>query len=129
MSILLDTNIVLWAAENNPRLNPTVLDLLRDPEGKIFVSAVSSCEIAIKWSQGKLELATEPESFLSTVVKQAGYSQLALTIEQAAVLATLPYHHRDPWDRLLIAQAKTMGFQIITSDRRFKKYDVGIILT
>src|SRR5689334_14367816 len=129
MSILLDTNIVLWAAENNPRLNSRVLGLLRDPQERIFISAVSSCEIAIKWSQGKIELAAGPEAFLSTMVADAGYSQLAITIEQAAVLATLPYHHRDPWDRLLIAQAMTMGFQIITSDRTFKKYDIDVILT
>ena len=112
----------------NPRLNSKVLGLLRDPDETIFVSAVTSCEIAIKWSQGKIELATEPETFLTAIVKTAGYSQLPITIEQAAVLATLPYHHRDPWNRMLIAQAMTMGYQIITSDRTFKKYDVEVIL-
>lgn len=129
MSLLIDTNIVLWAAEGNPRLSPKVLDLLRDPDEIVFVSAVTSAEIAIKWSQGKIDLPHEPEEFLSKAVANAGYSQLAVTIEHAAGLAKLPYHHRDPWDRLLIAQALAMRYRVITSDKIFKKYSVDAIIT
>lgn len=128
MSLLLDTNIVLWAALGDSRLSPATLDLLGDNDQALFVSAVTSVEIAIKWSQGKIELPTEPEAFLRNITSAAGYSQLALTIQHAALLAKLPYHHRDPWDRLLIVQAQSSGFRILTSDRKFKLYDVEIVM-
>ena len=129
MSILLDTNIVLWAALGDSRLSADVLDLLSDPDEVTFVSAVTSIEIAIKWSQGKIELPEEPEIFIGKAISAAGYSQLAVTVEQAARLAKLPYHHRDPWDRLLIAQAQSNDLRIVTSDRTFSLYDVDVILT
>jgi PIN domain nuclease of toxin-antitoxin system len=129
MSLLLDTNIILWAAEGNARLSGEVIDLLRDPTEIVFVSAVSSVEIAIKWSQGKIDLPQEPGEFLSNAVANAGYSQLAITIEHAVGLVKLPYHHRDPWDRLLIAQARATRFRVITSDKIFKEYDVDAIIT
>ena len=99
------------------------------PDEVTFVSAVTSIEIAIKWSQGKIELPEEPEIFIGKAISAAGYSQLAVTVEQAARLAKLPYHHRDPWDRLLIAQAQSNDLRIVTSDRTFSLYDVDVILT
>lgn len=129
MSILLDTNVVLWAAVGDRRLKAEAKEILQSTEEVIFISAVTACEIAIKWSQGKIRLPNKPTDFLSTMAKDAGYSQLAITIDHAAGLAELPFHHRDPWDRLLISQARAMGFRIVTSDRIFRHYDVNVIMS
>lgn len=127
MSILLDTQVFLWAAGLNSRLSESVLSLLRNPEQTIFFSAVSSWEIAIKWSKGRLDLPAKPVDFVGNIIGASGLSQLAVTVRDSCAVAELPFHHNDPFDRMLVAQARANGLQIMTADPILEKYDVDVI--
>lgn len=127
MSILLDTHVFLWATGVNSRLSESARLLLEDPVEKIFFSAVSSWEIAIKWSKGRLDLPATPFDFINKVVTASGLSQLAITVRDTCAVADLPFHHNDPFDRLLIAQARVNGLRILTADPMLEKYDVDVI--
>ena len=126
MSILLDTHVFIWAAGGERRLSPAATALLEDSNEVIFLSAVSSWEISIKWSKGSLELPQPPGIFIREAIANAGISQLAITVDDSCVVADLPFHHRDPFDRLLIAQARSNGLRIFSSDPVFKKYEVDV---
>ena len=127
MSIMLDTHVFIWAAEENDRLTPSVLSILRDPDETIFLSSISALEIAIKWARGKLQLPRPPFEFVTGILETAGISQLALTVRDACAVGDLPFHHNDPFDRLLVAQARTNGLQLMTADPILEKYDVDVI--
>lgn len=127
MSILIDTHVFLWAAGVGGRLSESAKTLLDDPDQPIFFSAVSSWEIAIKWSKGRLTLPTGPADFVNSVVSAAGLSQLNISIRDSCVVAELPFHHRDPFDRLLIAQARSHGLSVMTADPIIERYDVDVI--
>lgn len=127
MSILLDTHVFVWAASESSRLKPSVRELLSEPEEDIFVSSVSALELAIKWSLGKLKLPLPPYEFVSAFLATSGMSQLAVTIRDACAVGDLPFHHKDPFDRLLVAQAKTNGLRLMTADPILEKYDVDVI--
>lgn len=127
MSILLDTHVFLWAAEENSRLSPRVRAILTTPERSIFFSAISSLEIAVKWSKGNLELPEPPRDFVTNILAASNISQLAVTVSDAYAVAELPLHHKDPFDRVLVAQARTNGFRLMTADPVLAKYDVDLI--
>ncbi len=127
MSILIDTNIFIWAATGSERLTIEAREMLNDPDKIIFFSAVSAWEIAIKWSKGSLELPDDPQIFLPVALSNAGYSQLSVNLRDACAVASLPLYHKDPFDRLLIGQAMANGLSILTSDSEFKKYNVDVI--
>ena len=126
MSILLDTHVFIWAAVGEERLTQSARDVLNDPNEIIFFSAASAWEIAIKWSKGSLELPDEPSRFVPLALANAQYSQLAVDIRDACLVAPLPFYHKDPFDRLLIVQAKVNRFRILSIDPVFKKYDVDV---
>lgn len=115
---LADTQIVLWAGSAPDRLADRVRDLLADPATDVAVSAVSVAEMAIKRSIGKLDLPVPPLAFCEAI----GFRVVALEPEHAGRAGELPLHHRDPFDRLLIAQAITLGATIISADRAFAAY-------
>ena len=127
MSILLDTHVFVWAASESSRLRPSVRALLSDPDENIFVSSVSALELAIKWSLGRLKLPRPPYEFVSEFISLSGMSQLAVTIRDACAVGDLPFHHKDPFDRLLVAQARTNGLRLMTADPILEKYDVDVI--
>ena len=127
MNILLDTHIFLWAAEENSRLSPKVRAILKTHDRTIFFSAISSLEISIKWSKGILKLPEPPTSFVTSILVASGISQLPVTVIDACAVAELPLHHKDPFDRVLVAQARTNGLQLMTADPMLAKYDVDII--
>ena len=127
MSILLDTHVFVWAVSENDRLKPSVKALLSDPDQPVFFSAVSAMEVAIKWSVGKLQLPKHPNQLIGEFLENSGFTQLAVTIKEAVAVADLPFHHKDPFDRLLIAQAKTNGLRLMTADPVLEKYDVDVI--
>ncbi|QOR69490.1 type II toxin-antitoxin system VapC family toxin [Ruania alkalisoli] len=118
--ILADTHVLLWWLADDPSLRPHHRDLLADPDVAVWFSAVSITEIAIKQSLGTL---SAPEGAAETLIEE-GFSALPLAPEHAAALATLPWHHRDPFDRMLIAQAQVESMTIATVDRRFAGYEV-----
>jgi PIN domain nuclease of toxin-antitoxin system len=127
MSILLDTNVFIWAGVDDHRLSHSVRAILNDPEQPVFFSAVSALEIAIKWSKGHLELPGGPFEFVNQTLLAAGISQLTVTISDACAFGDLPFHHKDPFDRLLVAQARTNGLRLMTADPILERYDVDVI--
>lgn len=127
MSILIDTHVFLWAAGVDGRLPPGVRELLEDPDIPIFLSAVSAWEIAIKWSKGRLDLPLTPAELVKETIAAAGLTQLTVTIRDACAVGELPFHHKDPFDRLLVAQARTNGLRLMTSDSIIGRYDVDVI--
>ncbi len=127
MSILLDTHVFLWAAGIEGSLSANARMLLEDTKLPIYFSAVSAWEIAIKWSKGRLELPGRPVEVVKNVISVAGLSHLAISTGDALAVAELPFHHRDPFDRLLIAQARRKGFRLMTADATLEKYDVDLI--
>src|SRR5258706_11285038 len=127
MSILLDTHVFIWAAGKSQRLTPSVRAILNDPAETVFFSSISALEIAIKWSKGRLQLPKQPIEFINEFLTDAGISQLAVTVRDACAVGDLPYHHKDPFDRVLVAQARTNGLKLMTADPILEKYDVDWI--
>ena len=127
MSILIDTHVFLWAAGVDGRLSDSARMLLEDPDLPIFFSVASAWEIAIKWSKGRLDLPGTPAEVTKNVIAAAGLSQLAVSMRDACAVAELPFHHKDPFDRLLVAQARSNGLQLMTADPMLEKYDVDVI--
>lgn len=125
MNYLLDTHVFLWAIGDSKRLDETAAAEIRDPRNAIFVSAVSSVEIAIKSAMGKLDAPDDLEDEIGL----RGFSDLPLQYGHGSGMRTLPPHHHDPFDRMLIAQAIQEELTIITHDQKFKDYAVGIFWT
>ncbi len=123
MRLLLDTNIVIWQLEGELNRFGAALETLKAAE-EIFVSAISFVEIAVKASVGKLRL---PEDLHQRVL-ESGARILTVSPEHGLGIAELPLHHRDPFDRLLISQARREGLTILTADAHFAAYDVPVLL-
>ena len=94
---------------------------------KILLSAASTWEIAIKWAIGKLELPGDPEDVIGEMMSQTGVTPLPILHSHTLRVATLPHHHRDPFDRLLVAQAQLAGVPLITADPQVANYDIEVI--
>jgi len=129
VKLLLDTHVVLWAATEPARLAPHARSAIEDGANDVFLSVVSAWEIAIKQSLGKLELPDPAEAWLPAVVRRTGLEVAELGIAAALRVRGLPWHHRDPFDRLLVAQALDAGYTIVTHDRDFASYGVSIMET
>jgi PIN domain nuclease of toxin-antitoxin system len=127
VSILIDTHVFLWAAGAPSRLSESAETLLRDRDEPIFFSAASAWEIAIKWSKAHLDLPESPDEIIKKVVSRAGLSQLSISLSDACAAAELPLHHKDPFDRLLIAQARLHGLKLMTANPVMERYDVDLI--
>jgi PIN domain nuclease of toxin-antitoxin system len=121
--LLLDTHALLWALDASPRLSSTVRALLEDTGNEILVSAVSAWEIAVKVGLGRLEVPDD----LEEVVQAAGFLRRHITFADAGQLRALPMHHRDPFDRMLIAQALVDGIPIASADARLRAYPVQLL--
>lgn len=122
MRLLLDTHIVLWQLSGERPLSDTVTEAVSDADDLLF-SSVSFAEIGIKAAAGKLVVAAG----LTQQVATSGLRVLNLSAAHGLAVADLPMHHRDPFDRLLIAQALTEGLAIVTADRRFAEYDIEVV--
>lgn len=127
MKLLLDTHALLWSATAPARLAPEARDALEDGTHDVLVSIVSAWEIAIKQSLGTLELARPAERWLPDVLTRTGYEVAELSLSAALRVRSLPWHHRDPFDRLLIAQALDDGFTIVSRDPVFDAYSVPVL--
>jgi len=122
MTLLLDTHIALWAITGDATLGEEFLDRLRhDPD--IFLSPVSLWEITIKQATGKLAGPAD----LAQQVRDMGFRELAVTHVHAIAAGRLPLHHRDPFDRMLVAQAATEGLTLVSRDESIALYDVEIL--
>ncbi len=125
MNFLLDTHVFLWTLGDPDRLSEKAVAALRSRRNAVFVSAVTSVEIAIKAAIGKLEAPTD----LDDEIAFRGFSHLPLRFQHGVGLRSLDQHHQDPFDRMLIVQALTEGLTMITHDRKFEKYPVDILWT
>lgn len=127
MNVLLDTNTFLWFSNNHKFLSPKAKSLIKDPANIIWLSMASVWEMAIKVSLGKLEGMSLPLAyFVDAQVRKNNFMLLEINIAHTGIVATLPLHHRDPFDRLIIAQSMAEGFPIITNDTRFDDYEIEL---
>jgi PIN domain nuclease of toxin-antitoxin system len=109
------------------RLSQQTRALLQDPENQLFLSAASSWEIAIKYALGKLPLPLPPVEYVLSRMETSGTSPLPVQHSHALHAGGLPFHHADPFDRLLIAQAQLEGLRILTADGQFEAYEVDLL--
>lgn len=121
MRLLVDTHVLLWAAAEPERLPPSFRDRLESPESEVLFSAASIWELAIKMQIGRLSLAVTPVQIARTAVER-GFDELPVRAVHAAGVRRLPPHHRDPFDRLLIAQALHEPARFLTVDRTLATY-------
>ncbi len=126
MTFLLDTHVWLWLLADPERIRPDLMARLRDTRIRLVLSAVSSWEIAIKHALGRLPLPEPPERYVPSRMKRSGVEGLAVEHAHALRVASLEHHHRDPFDRLLIAQAQLERLTILTADPVFESYDVAL---
>lgn len=122
MSLLLDTHALLWWLADT-ELTDEARDAIADPDHLVAVSAASIWEIAIKRELGKLDAPNGA----GAVAMAAGFEPLDITFDHAASAGALPPHHRDPFDRMLVAQARTEGLTIVTRDPAFADYDIDVM--
>ena len=121
MKLLLDTHLLLWAAGMPERLSPEARELLNDPGNELHFSAASLWEIAIKNSMGRDDFRVEPR-LLRRGLLDNGYVELPITSQHAVSIDSLPPVHKDPFDRLLLAQALSEGILLVTSDALLASY-------
>jgi len=127
MRYLLDTHVLLWMRENDPRLPKAKWEpIFFGGQHEILFSLVSIWEISIKRSIGKLKLDGATEDFARTLATEHGFQQLPLELHQISRTEKLPMHHRDPFDRLLIAQAIELSATAVTNDPNWRAYPVSV---
>jgi PIN domain nuclease of toxin-antitoxin system len=127
MRALLDTHALLWMADGSERLSERAGNALLDEKNELVLSLASWWEIAIKIGLGKLELRSNWAADLKREMQRNGIGWLPLLPEHCERLPDLPLHHRDPFDRLLIAQALCENLTVVTSDPHFSAYDITVI--
>jgi PIN domain nuclease of toxin-antitoxin system len=127
VNLLLDTHVALWAISDHPRLSSSARQLILAPRATVWVSAVSVWEIAIKHGLGRGDMPVSGEDALQ-YFRQSGYRLLAVEPEHAAAVESLPAHHQDPFDRLLVAQALIEPMRLMTHDGLVAHYSDTIIL-
>lgn len=127
MRLLLDTCTFLWFQADSPYLSPVARALILDPANEVYLSAVSVWEIARKYAQGRISLPSHPSTLIPAVRNDSGIESLSLTESDALAAEKLQLLHKDPFDRMLIAQALMGGLVIVTPDRAFEPYPVRVI--
>jgi PIN domain nuclease of toxin-antitoxin system len=127
MKYLLDTEVWLWSLSEPDRLNARARKLLADGGQEIYLSAASSWEIAIKYALGRLPLPELPDRYVTQRMTTQGLRALPISHDHALRVHALPHHHKDPFDRLLIAQAEAEGLTLLTADATFRDYDAKLV--
>ena len=125
MRHLLDSHTLLWYTLGDPQLSGTANALILDPANEILISSASYWEIAIKVSIGKLALHQPHEDFMDACLNKYGFSILGIDLKHTARLIGLPFHHKDPFDRLLVAQAIVENIPIVSNDTTLDAYRIG----
>ena len=127
MNLLLDTHTLLWFIAGSSSLSASARTLIEDAENDKFVSIVSIWETAIKISTGKMSLSSPFDTLFPRQLEINGFELLPVKVEHTSLVTTLPFHHRDPFDRLLIAQGIVEDFVIVTRDTEFSDYPVKLL--
>ena len=125
MRLLVDSHSLIWAVDDPSRLSPAAVTALQDPANELLVSAATVWEIAIKVGLGKLTLSSSYRDWMTQVIATLSLKILPITVDYADAQAALPWHHRDPFDRLLIAQALTDAISIISADGQLDAYGIA----
>lgn len=123
MNLFLDTHILLWWLDDSPLLPSKARNAIMNIDNLIILSSAVIWEIRIKQALGKLKIA--PNFY--DVIKEQGFEMLSITSDHAYAVGDLPKYHRDPFDRILIAQVKLEGFTMVTHDAIFKKYQIPLL--
>ncbi len=126
MRILLDTQLILWALVDHPQLSDAARRMIIDPANDIYFSSASIWEIAIKHRLARKNMPVSSKE-ATRLCRLAGYQELTITAVHAAATESLPDHHADPFDRILVAQAKSEPMQLLTHDKALPKYGDNII--
>ena len=126
MSYLIDTNVLLWAMEGNPKLSSRAKAAINNEKNDIYVSVVSIWEISIKLSIGKLKLSRTLDEIIDEI-DYLNFSLKPISLDALRLVRNFPFHHRDPFDRLIIAEAQIEKIPIISSDEKFHLYPPEII--
>ena len=126
MRLLLDTHVFLWLQTEPGRLGPA-LTVAEDPRNELLVSAATSWEIAIKHGLGRLDLPETPATYVPARIEAIGATALAVEHPHTLGVAALPPIHRDPFDRLLVVQARLLDLTLVTADRAFDGYEVEVL--
>lgn len=127
MRELLDIHTFLWWIIDNPHLSSRVRDIMSNSSNELFLSAASCWEIAVKAKIGRIKLPDKPQVFVSEQMALNMIQGLPIQISHALHVFNLPHHHRDPFDRIIIAQAQLEKLPVLTSDSLISKYKVKII--
>lgn len=127
MRLLLDTHLLLWALGDPEKLPATARQGILDPTNQVLFSAASIWEIAIKAELGRVDFAAKPEDIARAAI-ESGFDELPVHAQHAALTARLPRHHRDPFDRLLVAQAMTEPARLLTVDAALGLYSELVIV-
>ncbi len=123
MNVIIDTHIFLWLLEASRKIKTEHLNILKDKNNTIYLSSISVAEIMIKKSIGKLDVDFD----ITEMLKQMGIKSLSYDTDAALKLIDLPFHHKDPFDRMIISQGIINNFKILTLDSKFKYYDCELI--
>ena len=127
MKLLLDTRAFLWWVEGAPALGRRARAEVSNPDNDVFLSIASCWELAIKISLGRLRLTQSLDRFVPEQLVRNGFELFAVEFRHVVRVADLPFHHRDPFDRLLVAQALQDELAIVSADRVFRKYGVTVV--
>lgn len=127
MNVLLDTHAFLWWVIDDPQLSNTAKTIIADPTNTIYFSVVSAWEIIIKERTGKLALPEPPETYIPSRLSSNRFISLNVQMQQVLQIAALPDHHRDPFDRLLIAQSQVESLPLLTVDSLISQYSVNVV--
>lgn len=120
--LLLDTHALIWWMNGSSQLGPLSKQLIAERNNQIYVSAASIWEMSIKRQMGKLEVPDD----LDSIIDELGFDKLDISLFHAEQAGNLPTHHKDPFDRMLIAQAQAEGLQLLSSDVHFPKYNINL---
>ncbi len=121
MNYLVDTHLLLWAAEESPRLSRNAQKLMNDAKSVLYFSVASIWEISIKSGLGRSDFQVEPQQLRRSLMG-SGWNEIAISSEHAVATVNLPPLHKDPFDRLILAQAQVEGYTLLTSDKIVAKY-------
>jgi len=123
MNILIDTHIFLWSLASPDKIEPARLNELESPINTVYVSSVTIAELMIKTSIGKLNINFNPKE----MALKSGFKLLDFNADDALLLKELPFHHKDPFDRMLISQSISRKYTLMTNDKKIKQYSCTII--
>jgi PIN domain nuclease of toxin-antitoxin system len=126
LRLLLDTHTMIWAVLRPKELSPRAREGIADPANEVFVSAVGAWELAIKQSAGKLRLPADGPDRVRRACERAGFTFFSVTVDHAYAVRDLPWYHRDPFDRLLVAQARFERCRLVSKDRLLRSYPVDL---